>query len=90
MKYCKLMIGNTSSGFVEAAFFPKWVINIGKRQDGRIVTQNIVNVPVESSAILKAVKDVESQTDITFPSIYGDGDTASKITAILKDEYAKF
>ena len=86
MKHCKFMLGNTSSGFVEAAFFPKWVINVGNRQDGRIVTQNIINVPVESSAILKAVKDVEGQMEITFPSIYGDGETAAKIIEILKKE----
>lgn len=87
MRYCKMMIGNTSSGFVEAAFFPKWVINLGNRQDGRILTKNIINVPVDTLAILKAVEDIESQTDITFPSIYGDGETASKIIEILKMEY---
>lgn len=86
MKYCKMMIGNTSSGFVEAAFFPKWVINVGNRQDGRIITPNIMNVPVESSAILKAVKNVEKQKDIAFPNIYGDGETAFKIIEILKKE----
>jgi GDP/UDP-N,N'-diacetylbacillosamine 2-epimerase (hydrolysing) len=84
MKYSKFMLGNTSSGFVEAAFFPKWVINLGNRQDGRIITKNIINVPVVKEAILNAVKDIESYSDITFPSIYGDGDTASKIIEILK------
>lgn len=84
MKHSKLMIGNTSSGFVEAAFFPKWVINIGNRQDGRIISKNILNVPVEKQAILEAVNKIESAIDISFPSIYGDGDTASKIVEILK------
>ena len=44
MKYC--LLGITSSGFVEAAYFPKKVINLGIRQSGRIVTENIVNSPV--------------------------------------------
>ena len=87
MKYCKMMIGNTSSGFLEAAFFPKWVINVGNRQDGRIVTQNIINVQVEKEAILKAVNDIECSDDIFFQSIYGDGETVEKITEILKKEY---
>jgi GDP/UDP-N,N'-diacetylbacillosamine 2-epimerase (hydrolysing) len=89
MKYCKFMLGNTSSGFVEAAFFPKWVINIGNRQDGRILTPNIYTVPVEKYAILEAVKNIEKKTDITFPSIYGNGETASKIIEILKNENEK-
>ncbi|WP_016989883.1 UDP-N-acetylglucosamine 2-epimerase [Flavobacterium sp. ACAM 123] len=90
MKHCQFMLGNTSSGFVEAAFFPKWVINIGDRQKGRIQTQNIISVPVAKSAILKAVKDIEKFDKITFPSIYGDGETAKKITQILKNEHEKF
>lgn len=87
MKYSKMMLGNTSSGFVEAAFFPKWVINLGSRQDGRIITKNIITVPVQKHKILEAVQIVENNLDITFPSIYGDGETASKICNILKNEY---
>lgn len=90
MKHCKFMVGNTSSGFVEAAFFPKWVINVGNRQDGRILTQNIINTPVEKEAILEAVDIIEAQIEISFPSVYGDGETASKIIEILKIEYEKF
>ncbi len=90
MKYCEFMLGNTSSGFVEAAFFPKWVINLGNRQDGRILTKNIISVPVEKQAILDAVHDVENFNDISFTSVYGEGDTASKMIAILKNEYEKF
>lgn len=86
MKYCKMMIGNTSSGFVEAAYFPKWVINIGNRQDGRIISQNIINIPVEKQEILEAVGIVENSSDLTFPSIYGNGETASEICRILKQE----
>lgn len=89
MKQCKFMLGNTSSGFVEAAFFPKWVINVGNRQDGRIITPNIISVPVDMSAILGAVKNIEQHADVTFPSIYGDGEAASKIIEILKKEYEK-
>lgn len=90
MKYSKFLLGNTSSGFVEAAFFPKWVINIGNRQDGRLITQNIITIPIEKTAILKAVSDVENNIDIFFPSIYGDGEAASKMIEIFKNEYEKF
>jgi GDP/UDP-N,N'-diacetylbacillosamine 2-epimerase (hydrolysing) len=90
MKYCKMMIGNTSSGFVEAAFFPKWVINLGNRQDGRIMTENIINTTIKKQNIMEAVQSIENQKEITFPSIYGDGDTAIKIIDVLKNEFEKF
>ncbi|NRT15101.1 GDP/UDP-N,N'-diacetylbacillosamine 2-epimerase (hydrolysing) [Flavobacterium sp. 28A] len=90
MKLSSFMIGNTSSGFVEAAFFPKWVINIGNRQDGRIVSKNIISIPVDKDAILEATNFIEGENSVSFKSIYGDGETASKIIKILKKEYEKF
>jgi len=85
MKHCSFLLGNTSSAFVEAAYFPKWVINLGNRQDGRIITPNIQSIPVEKNQILKAVEFIEKQKSL--PSncnIYGKGDTAQKISRILK------
>ena len=55
MKYCTMMLGNTSSGFVEASFFPKYVINLGKRQLGRIITDNIKNCELKKELILEAI-----------------------------------
>jgi len=86
MKYCTFMLGNTSSGFVEASFFPKYVINLGNRQTGRILTKNIVNCPVEKECILKAVNEFlyfNPNSDEYF--IYGDGNTANKIVDILNN-----
>ncbi|MCU0416113.1 MAG: UDP-N-acetylglucosamine 2-epimerase [Cytophagaceae bacterium] len=86
MKYCTMMLGNTSSGFVEAAFFPKYVINIGDRQKGRIQTPNILNVPVEKDAILQAVQQVETSAPPERVEVYGKGDTAEKIIEIIKQQ----
>lgn len=84
MKYCSFLLGNTSSGFVEAAYFPKYVINLGDRQKGRLMTPNIINVPVECDAILGAVKTVASAKAPDKISVYGDGSTALRICDILK------
>ena len=46
MKHCEFMLGNTSSGFVEASFFPKSVINLGNRQKGRIESPNIYTIDI--------------------------------------------
>ena len=85
MKYCIFMLGNTSSGFVEASFFPKWVINLGNRQEGRINTSNIMSIPITKEMILKTVKSIESQSSLPKDCcIYGNGNTANKILKIIK------
>ena len=87
MKHCKMMVGNTSSGFVEAAFFPTWVINLGDRQSGRIVTENIINTPVDTVSIVSAVNTVLGKEKPTNTNIYGTGETAFKIISRLKSIY---
>ncbi len=51
MKYCRLMIGNSSSGIIEAASFKLPVVNIGDRQRGRIAPENVIHA--------KTLKDVK-------------------------------
>lgn len=84
MKHASFLLGNTSSGFVEATFFPKPVINLGNRQKGRLETENIITVPLISNEILKAVGEVEKLPELHNLNIYGDGNTADKIVSILK------
>ena len=43
MQNCLAMIGNSSSGIVEAASFNIPVINIGTRQDGKFKPKNIID-----------------------------------------------
>ncbi|MBA3900565.1 MAG: UDP-N-acetylglucosamine 2-epimerase (hydrolyzing) [Bacteroidetes bacterium] len=85
MNYCEFLLGNTSSGFVEASFFPKKVINLGDRQKGRIITPNIYNVSIIAEEILTTVKRVELATLPESISIYGVGNTAEKIVSIIKN-----
>lgn len=89
MKHCSFLLGNTSSGIVEAAFFPKRVINIGKRQDGRLKGNNIIDVPINSRSITEAINKLNEKTEITVNNIYGDGETAARIIEILKMTYAQ-
>ncbi len=86
MKHCKMMLGNTSSGFVEASFFPKYVINLGERQSGRIITPNILNCALEKDSILRSVTHVETAPELDSVNIYGIGNTAYKIVNILKSQ----
>jgi GDP/UDP-N,N'-diacetylbacillosamine 2-epimerase (hydrolysing) len=89
MKHCAFMLGNTSSGFVEAAYFPKIVINLGDRQKGRIQTKNIISVEIKKRKILEAAEVAEKMKLPTGCNIYGDGNAAERIVEIIKKEFAK-
>tara|TARA_B100000683_G_scaffold277824_1_gene339324 strand:- start:3402 stop:4550 length:1149 start_codon:yes stop_codon:yes gene_type:complete len=52
MNYSSLLLGNTSSGIIEAASFNKYVINVGDRQKGRIHGNNVINVEFNSKQII--------------------------------------
>lgn len=84
MKYCQFMIGNTSSGFVEASYFPKYVINLGSRQQGRLETENIITVPITKEAILLGVQKIEKAPPLPKQNTYGSGNAAQTIVNILK------
>ena len=43
MKYADVMIGNSSSGIIEAPSFKLPVVNIGDRQKGRLRNENIID-----------------------------------------------
>lgn len=89
MKHCSFMLGNTSSGFVEASFFPKYVINLGSRQKGRIQTNNIVNCEFIKDDILDKVRSFDSLEYLPPVNIYGKGTAAKKILKIIKQAHAK-
>lgn len=87
MKYSKLLIGNTSSGIVEAASFQKYVLNIGDRQKGRLCSENIIHIPFNSESIIAstleyAKKRYESE------NVYYQKAPSLKILNVLKQEYA--
>jgi UDP-hydrolysing UDP-N-acetyl-D-glucosamine 2-epimerase len=56
LKQVSVMIGNSSSGLVEAPSFRLPVVNIGDRQRGRVRAANIIDVPCTRDAILRGIK----------------------------------
>ncbi|MDA9106955.1 UDP-N-acetylglucosamine 2-epimerase [Flavobacteriaceae bacterium] len=85
MFYSTLLIGNTSSGIIEAASFNRYVINVGDRQKGRIHGANVFNVPFESSQISSAVSTVLNKGDYLGKNVYYKKESAEKIIKILKN-----
>ncbi|KIA89124.1 UDP-N-acetylglucosamine 2-epimerase [Kaistella jeonii] len=88
VKMCDAIVGNSSSGILEAPSLQTPTINIGDRQKGRIQAKSVINVKVDGSEILEAfkkvrLKDLNSET-IRFFNPYGDGNTTEKIIKILR------
>lgn len=91
LKYSKFVMGNSSSGILEAPFLNVRTINIGERQKGRIQTSSIINVGMLKSQLLEAVEEILNNDvkPINVNKIYGDGDTSIRIKRILKEELNK-
>lgn len=83
------MIGNSSSGIIEAASFALPVVNIGTRQDGRVRGKNVIDVDYSEGniydAIKKAVSPAFKKTLENLRNPYGDGNAAEKIVKVLGD-----
>ena len=58
MRYCDFLLGNTSSGIIEAASFNKYVIDIGDRQKGRLCGENVIHVPFDSQQIIASAQKI--------------------------------
>ncbi len=56
MRYASVMIGNSSSGIIEAASFELPVVNIGDRQKGRVRGRNVIDVPCDQVAIEEGLR----------------------------------
>ena len=56
----KFIIGNSSSGIVEAATFKKPAINVGSRQKGKFMTPNVINAKNDKNEILKKIRVASS------------------------------
>lgn len=90
MKYSSLMIGNSSSGIIEAPSFKIPVINIGDRQQGRSRSENIFDVEPEKNKILAAIDFALNNKDFSkkvksCKSKFGDGKASQRIVKILKE-----
>jgi UDP-hydrolysing UDP-N-acetyl-D-glucosamine 2-epimerase len=83
------MVGNSSSGMIEAASFALPVVNIGNRQRGRVHGQNVLNVGYErkeiSEAIRRATQPPFKLALTSMENPYGDGQAAEKIVYKLKN-----
>jgi GDP/UDP-N,N'-diacetylbacillosamine 2-epimerase (hydrolysing) len=84
LKYASFLLGNTSSGIIEAASFGKYVINLGDRQKGRVAGENVIHVAVNAKEILNVVSKIEKSKSLQNKNIYFQGGAADRIIENLK------
>lgn len=88
LKHCDMLIGNSSSGLLEAPTLKKVAINVGDRQKGRLKAASVLDCREEAAAIVEAIERGASPAfqkaveDVRNP--YGDGQTVSKMIGILE------
>ena len=87
LSHADALVGNSSSGIMEAASFALPVVNVGMRQQGRERARNIIDVPANAAAIRDALDRAlspafrKSLDGMTNP--YGDGTAAQMIASVL-------
>jgi UDP-N-acetylglucosamine 2-epimerase (non-hydrolysing)/GDP/UDP-N,N'-diacetylbacillosamine 2-epimerase (hydrolysing) len=88
LKISTVLVGNSSSGIIEAPSFNLPVVNVGSRNVGREHAQNVIFVDYDKEQILHAIKkalfDKEFKKKVNnCINPYGDGNSSNRIVEIL-------
>jgi GDP/UDP-N,N'-diacetylbacillosamine 2-epimerase (hydrolysing) len=88
MKYARLLIGNTSSGIIEAGSFQKYVLNIGNRQKGRLCGENVIHLPFNAQLILQ---NAHKYIEMTYlgPNLYHKSQPSAHILTHIRSLLGK-
>lgn len=90
MRYSACMVGNSSSGLLEAPTFKVPAVDIGRRQHNRLRGNSVIHVSFEKSAIVEAIqkalsKDFKKELGKKCINPYGDGKSSDRIIKILQN-----
>ena len=87
LKHADLLLGNSSSGIIEAASFQLPVVNVGMRQRGRERGPNVLDAEPTAESILDCVARARSgafrQSLQGMKNLYGDGEASARIVSVL-------
>lgn len=93
IKHCQVLVGNSSSGIVEAPALHTASVNIGDRQKGRLKAVSIIDCPVNKDAITRAIDYAISpqfqRQLVLVESLYGDCDASYRIKEEIKQAEMK-
>ncbi|WP_338722176.1 UDP-N-acetylglucosamine 2-epimerase [Devosia sp. XK-2] len=84
LKHVDLLVGNSSSGIIEAASFGTPVVNIGSRQHLRQRNANVIDVAAQESAIAHGLALAQRMGRQYPANVYGDGNAGRRLVSILE------
>jgi len=90
LSLCTALVGNSSSGIMEAPFLKIPSINIGTRQTGRLHTSSVIDVSNNKRDIKNALKKILYDKNFKknlrkTKSLYGNGTASKKLIKILEN-----
>lgn len=85
IKHCAFVMGNSSSGVIEAPVFGVPTVNIGERQAGRLMASTVIQSETDTTSILQAMHQAEQIKSNSSEKLFGDGHTSEKIVAVLRE-----
>ena len=77
------MVGNSSSGIIEAPAVGVATVNIGERQAGRLMAKSIIQSSEKTEDMSRAIEKALKFDDWQNNSLYGQGETAKQIIKVL-------
>ena len=90
LQYSSALIGNSSSGIIEAPFLHIPTINIGTRQEGRLRSESVIDVEYDKNKIKNTILNIISDKKFLKKikkqkQLYGSGNSSKKIVKILEE-----
>jgi UDP-hydrolysing UDP-N-acetyl-D-glucosamine 2-epimerase len=90
LQYSSALMGNSSSGIIEAPFLNIPTINIGTRQEGRLRSESVIDVEYDKNKIKNTILNMISDKQFLKKikkqkQLYGNGDSSKKIVKILEE-----
>jgi len=93
LKYCGVLVGNSSSGIAEASYFSIPVVNVGIRQLGRERGKKVIEVKdFNKKEIVKAIRNASKKKNehkLIKNTAYGDGNASKRIVKVLEKPIPK-
>jgi UDP-hydrolysing UDP-N-acetyl-D-glucosamine 2-epimerase len=83
LHHASCVVGNSSSGIMEAGFLGVPSVNIGTRQGGRERTRNVIDVGYHAEGIKKAIEQQVARGRYEADYLFGDGNAGPRIADIL-------
>jgi UDP-N-acetylglucosamine 2-epimerase (non-hydrolysing) len=88
LKYADVVIGNSSSGIIEAPSFDVPTVNIGQRQQGRLSAKSVLHCAASTKSIVECIEQALSkgykEDDEKIINPYGHGNASSRVIDMIK------